>query len=238
MPLTPSAGMRSRRRCARRPGRTRRRRSRTAARASRDRRRAVDVPVLEYRSSPASRAAATTRSVDLTCARERRPARRSATSSTPTISPIPRTSPTDGSSSSADDERLQQPLAPARARLDQVVLGQAPQRGVGDRRADAVVRPREPVDEPGPAHGLEHLAEHAANPNGKYPLVEPFPAVSTSGRTSQWSTPNHGRSARTRSSPRRRSGARRAGGTPRRPPASSRRPERPRPAWRRPPARR
>ena len=72
-------------------------------------------------------------------------------------------------------ERLQEPLPLARARVDEVVLGQAAQRRVGDRRADAVVRPREPVDEPGLAHRLEHLARTRREPEREVPARRTLP---------------------------------------------------------------
>ncbi len=72
-------------------------------------------------------------------------------------------------------ERLHEELPLARARLDEVVLGQSAQRGVGDRGADAVVRPREPVDEPGLAHRLEHHTRTRREPEGEVPARRTLP---------------------------------------------------------------
>src|SRR5262245_25989696 len=148
-------------------------------------------PVLEYSRRPLSRAAARTRSVTWSERGKGAFERRSATSSIPIISPIPRTSPTIGSSCSAEVRPFSR-----RSPCRELASTRSPS---SSRRsaacATAAATPLwdqvNPCTNPWSRTVSNTSPEHAANPNGRYPLVEPLPAVSTSGRTPQWSIPNH-----------------------------------------------
>ena len=116
---------------------------------------------------------------------------RSRTSSIPIISPRPRTSPTVGASASASRRPSRRRAPSSRLRSTSPAFS-SPRTARPAAAPSALWDQVKPWTKPGPAAIVSWTRpEAAANPNGTYPPVVPFPAVRMSGRMSQWSMPNH-----------------------------------------------